>query len=153
VIVDLLDTISTMATGVPVSGGINGREATNIVLLLCADINRVGFERVESYPALGRVCRRSLNSVPIFTECLTGLAMTEEGKTGKHQLDLLPSDHAMDVWHGDQQQQLAASKAEEERGPEERAPKAGNRTSICSMFPPQGSAATDVLPAIRRRLL
>ena len=118
--IDVLDPAFTVATGTPVPGGINMREAITIVRRLCAESNVVGFDLVELHPALDPTYRTTLNSAHIVKACLTGLAMNKEGLTDKHYLSPLSSEHAIDDYYGDQQQYLDATEAkEEEEEPEE----------------------------------
>ncbi len=112
--IDVLDPAFTVATGTPVPGGLNMREAISIVRRLCAESNVVGFDLVELHPALDPTYRTSLNSAHIIKACITGLAMREEGLTAEHYLSPLSSEHAVDDYYGDQQEYLDATKAEEE---------------------------------------
>ena len=112
--IDVLDPAFTPATGTPVPGGMNMREAITIVRRLCAESNVVGFDLVELHPALDPTYKTSLNSAHIVKACLTGLAMNEEGLTAKHYLSPLSSEHAIDDYYGDQQQYLDATRAEKE---------------------------------------
>jgi agmatinase len=112
--IDVLDPAFTVATGTPVPGGINMREAITIVRRLCAETNVVGFDLVELHPALDPTYRTTLNSAHIVKACLVGLAMNRKGLTAVHYLSPLSSEHAIDDYYGDQQQYLDATKAEEE---------------------------------------
>jgi agmatinase len=112
--IDVLDPAFTVATGTPVPGGINMREAITIVRRLCAETNVVGFDLVELHPALDPTYRTTLNSAHIVKACLVGLAMNRKGLTAVHYLSPLSSEHALDDYYGDQQQYLDATKAEEE---------------------------------------
>lgn len=112
--IDVLDPAFTVATGTPVPGGLNMREAITIVRRLCAESNVVGFDLVELHPALDPTYRTTLNSAHIIKACLTGLAMNREGLTAKHYLSPLSSEHAIDDYYGDQQHYLEATKAEED---------------------------------------
>lgn len=112
--IDVLDPAFTPATGTPVPGGITMREAITIVRRLCAEANVVGFDLVELHPALDPTYKTTLNSAYIVQACLTGLALNREGKTGKHYLSPLSSEHAIDDYYGDQQFYLEATRIEEE---------------------------------------
>jgi agmatinase len=112
--IDVLDPAFTVATGTPVPGGLNMREAITIVRRLCAESNVVGFDLVELHPALDPTYKTTLNSAHIIKACLTGLAMNKEGLTEKHYLSPLSSEHAIDDYYGDQQQYLDATRAEDE---------------------------------------
>lgn len=112
--IDVLDPAFTVATGTPVPGGINMREAITIVRRLCAESNVVGFDLVELHPALDPTYRTTLNSVYIVKACLTGLAMNRKGLTAVHYLSPLSSEHAVDDYYGDQQDYLERTKAEKE---------------------------------------
>lgn len=115
--IDVIDPAFTPATGTPVPGGINMREAISIVRRLCAEANVVGFDLVELHPALDPTYKTVLNSTHIIKACLTGLAMNREGITDTHYLSPLASEHAIDDYYGDQQKYLDAT-AEEERARE-----------------------------------
>jgi agmatinase len=112
--IDVLDPAFTVATGTPVPGGLNMREAISVVRRLCAESNVVGFDLVELHPALDPTYRTSLNSAHIIKACITGLAMREEGLTAEHYLSPLSSEHAVDDYYGDQQEYLDATQAEED---------------------------------------
>jgi agmatinase len=112
--IDVLDPAFTVATGTPVPGGINMREAITIVRRLCAETNVVGFDLVELHPALDPTYQSTLNSAHIIKACLVGLAMNRKGLTAVHYLSPLSSEHALDDYYGDQQKYLDATKAEEE---------------------------------------
>jgi agmatinase len=112
--IDVLDPAFTPATGTPVPGGLSMRESITIVRRLCAESNVVSFDLVEFHPALDPTYKTALNSAYIVKACLTGLAMNKEGKTAKHYLSPLASEHALDDHYGDQQQKLDATKAEED---------------------------------------
>ena len=112
--IDVLDPAFTPATGTPVPGGINMREAITIVRRLCAESNVVSFDLVELHPALDPTYKTTLNSAHIIKACLTGLAMNKEGMTEEHYLSPLSSEHAIDDYYGDQQQYLDATRAEKE---------------------------------------
>jgi agmatinase len=112
--IDVLDPAFATATGTPVPGGLNMREAITIVRRLCAESNVVSFDLVELHPALDPTYKTTLNSSYIVKACLTGLAMNKEGKTAAHYLSPLASEHALDDYYGDQQEYLEATKAEEE---------------------------------------
>jgi len=112
--IDVLDPAFTVATGTPVPGGINMREAITIVRRLCAETNVVGFDLVELHPALDPTYRTTLNSAHIIKACLVGLAMNRKGLTAVHYLDPLSSEHALDDYYGDQQEYLDRTKAKDE---------------------------------------
>jgi agmatinase len=112
--IDVLDPAFATATGTPVPGGLNMREAITIVRRLCAESNVVSFDLVELHPALDPTYKTTFNSAYIVRACLTGLAMNREGKTAEHYLSPLASEHALDDYYGDQQEYLDATKAEEE---------------------------------------
>jgi len=112
--IDVLDPAFATATGTPVPGGLNMREAITIVRRLCAESNVVSFDLVELHPALDPTYKTVLNSAFIVKACLTGLAMNKEGKTAEHYLSPLASEHAGDNYYGDQQHHLDATKAEED---------------------------------------
>ena len=119
--IDVLDPAFAVATGTPVPGGINMREAITIVRRLCAETNVVGFDLVELHPALDPTYKTTLNSAHIVKACLVGLAMNREGLTAVHYLSPLSSEHAIDDYYGDQQEFLDRTQAEEEakENPEE----------------------------------
>ena len=99
------------------------REAITIVRRLCAESNVISFDLVELHPALDPTYKTVLNSAYIVKACVTGVAMNKDGKSGKHYLSPLASEHALDDYYGDQQQHLddtQAEKEEEERKKEER---------------------------------
>ncbi len=112
--IDVIDPAFTVATGTPVPGGLNMREAISIVRRLCAESNVVGFDLVELHPELDPTYTTTLNSAFIVKACLTGLAMNREGMTAGHYLSPLTSEHALDDYYGDQQEHLDATRAEEE---------------------------------------
>ena len=112
--IDVLDPAFMVATGTPVPGGLNMREAISIVRRLCAESNVVGFDLVELHPALDPTYKTTLNSAHIIKACLTGLAMNKEGFIDKYYLSPLSSEHAIDDYYGDQQRFLEATKAEED---------------------------------------
>jgi agmatinase len=112
--IDVLDPAFAVATGTPVPGGITMREAVPVVRRLCAESNVVGFDLVEFHPALDPTYKTALNSAHIIKACLTGLAMRKAGLSAQHYLSPLSSEHAIDDYHGDQQQYLDATRAEEE---------------------------------------
>lgn len=118
--IDVLDPAFATATGTPVPGGMNMREAITIVRRLCAESNVVSFDLVELHPALDPTYKTTLNSAHIVKACLTGLAMNKEGMTGKHYLSPLSSEHAIDDYYGDQKQYLDATKAEKDKAEEEK---------------------------------
>ncbi len=118
--IDVLDPAFATATGTPVPGGINMREAITIVRRLCAESNVVGFDLVELHPALDHTYKTTLNSAYIVGACLTGLAMNKDGKTAEHYLSPLSSEHAIDDYYGDQKNYLKATKAEEDAAEEQR---------------------------------
>jgi agmatinase len=112
--IDVLDPAFATATGTPVPGGLNMREAITIVRRLCAESNVVSFDLVEFHPGLDPTYKSALNSAFIVKACLTGIAMNREGKTAEHYLSPVASEHAIDDYYGDRQQHLDATKAEEE---------------------------------------
>jgi agmatinase len=118
--IDVIDPAFTVATGTPVPGGLDMREAIAIVRRLCAESDVVGFDLVEFHPALDPTYTTALNCAHVVKACLTGLAMNKEGLTGKHYLSPLSSEHAIDDHYGDRQQHLDATKAEEEREKEKK---------------------------------
>jgi agmatinase len=109
-----VDPAFATATGTPVPGGLNMREAITIVRRLCAESNVVSFDLVEFHPALDPTYKSALNSAFIVKACLTGIAMNREGKTAEHYLSPVASEHAIDDYYGDRQQYLDATQAEEE---------------------------------------
>ena len=113
--IDVLDPAFTPATGTPVPGGLTMRESITIVRRLCAESNVVSFDLVEFHPALDPTYKTALNSAHIVKACLTGLAMHKEGKTAKHYLSPLASEHAIDDHYNDQRQHLDETKAEKEQ--------------------------------------
>ena len=113
--IDVLDPAFTPGTGTPVPGGLNMREAIEIIRRLCAESNVVGFDLVELHPALDPTYKTTLNSVHIIKACLTGIAMNRKGLTAIHYLSPLTSEHAVDDYYGDQQEYLDRTKAEEEQ--------------------------------------
>ena len=117
--IDVLDPAFAVATGTPVPGGLNMREAITIVRRLCAESNVVGFDLVELHPALDPTYKTTLNSAHIIKACLVGLAMNRKGLTAVHYLSPLSSEHAIDDYYGDQQEYLDATAAEEEAEQEE----------------------------------
>jgi agmatinase len=112
--IDVLDPAFATATGTPVPGGLNMREAIKIVRRLCAESNVVSFDLVEFHPALDPTYKSAFNSAHIVKACLTGLAMNREGKSERYYLSPLSSEHGVDDHYGDQQKHLDATKAEEE---------------------------------------
>lgn len=119
--IDVIDPAFTVATGTPVSGGINMREAITIVRRLCAESNVVGFDLVELHPALDPTYATTMNSSHVVKACLTGLAMREEGMTEPHYLNPISSEHAINDYYGDQDEFIrrtaemdAAREAEDE---------------------------------------
>ena len=112
--IDVLDPAFATATGTPVPGGLNMREAITIVRRLCAETNVVSFDLVEFHPSLDPTYKSALNSTYIVKACLAGLALNREGKTAEHYLSPLSSEHAVDDYYGDQQQDLDATRAEKE---------------------------------------
>ncbi len=100
--IDVIDPAFTKATGTPVAGGLDMREAITIVRRLCAEANVVGFDLVELHPALDPTYVTTMNSAHIIKACLTGLAMREEGLTDPHYLSPVASEHAIDDYYGDQ---------------------------------------------------
>jgi len=111
--IDVLDPAFATATGTPVPGGLNMREAITIVRRLCAESNVVSFDLVEFHPSLDPTYKSALNSAHIVKACLTGLAMNKEGMTAEHYLSPLAAEHALDDHYGDQQEYLNATEAEE----------------------------------------
>jgi agmatinase len=111
--IDVIDPAFTPATGTPVPGGLNMREAISIVRRLCAEANVVGFDLVELHPALDPTYKTTLNSAHIIKACLTGIAMNREGLTATHYLSPLSSEHAIDDYYGDQAYYLEATAEEE----------------------------------------
>lgn len=114
--IDVIDPAFATATGTPVPGGLNMREAIKIVRRLCAESNVVGFDLMEFHPALDPTYKTALNSAHIVKACLTGIAMNKEGKSGRYYLSPLASEHAVDDYYGDQQEHLDATRAEKEGG-------------------------------------
>lgn len=110
--IDVIDPAFTPATGTPVPGGLNMREAISIVRRLCAESNVVGFDLLELHPGMDASYKTTLNSAHIIKACLTGLAMNREGIDAKHYLSPLASEHAIDDYYGDQQQYLDATAKE-----------------------------------------
>lgn len=117
--IDVLDPAFTVATGTPVPGGLNMREAITIVRRLCAESNVVGFDLVELHPALDPTYRTTLNSSYIVHACLTGLALNRKGMTAVNYWSPLSTEHAIDDYYGDQQQYLDATEAEKKKDEEE----------------------------------
>lgn len=120
--IDVIDPAFAVATGTPVSGGLNMRESITIVRRLCAESNVVSFDLVELHPALDPTYVTTLNSAHVVKACLTGLAMREEGMTEPHYLNPLSSEHAIDDYYGDQEAFLRRTEAmdqEDEEGEEE----------------------------------
>jgi agmatinase len=113
--IDVLDPAFTVATGTPVPGGLNMREAITIVRRLCAESNVVGFDLVELHPGLDPTYKTTFNSVHIIKACLTGLAMNRKGLTAVHYLSPLSSEHAVDDYYGDQQEYLDRTEAEKQQ--------------------------------------
>jgi arginase len=111
--IDVVDPAFMVATGTPVSGGLTMRESITIVRRLCAESNVVSFDLVEFHPALDPTYATALNSAHIVKACLTGLAMREEGLTGKHYLSPVASEHAIDDHFGDRREYLDATAAED----------------------------------------
>ena len=96
------------------------RDFITIVRRLCAESSVVGFDLVELHPALDPTYKTTLNSAHIIKACLTGLALNKQGKTGKHYLSPLSSEHAIDDYYGDQQEFLDATQAEKDAEEEEK---------------------------------
>lgn len=119
--IDVLDPAFTTATGTPVPGGLNMREAITIVRRLCSESNVVSFDLVEFHPSLDPTYKSTLNSAHIVKACLTGLALNREGKTAEHYLSPLSSEHAIDDYYGDRQQHLDATQAEKEEAERKKA--------------------------------
>ncbi len=118
--IDIIDPAFAVATGTPVSGGINMREAITMVRRLCAESNVISFDLVELHPALDPTYATTMNSAHVVKACLTGLALREEGLTSPHYLSPIASEHAIDNYYGDQAEflrrteELEASREEEE---------------------------------------
>ena len=70
--IDVIDPAFAVATGTPVAGGINMREAITIVRRLCAEANVIGFELVELHPYLDLTYMTTMNSAHVIKACLTG---------------------------------------------------------------------------------
>lgn len=128
--IDVIDPAFTPATGTPVPGGLDMREAISIVRRLCAESNVVGFDLVELHPALDPTYKTTLNSAHIIKACLTGIAMNREGLTTKHYLSPLTAEHAIDDYYGDQQDYLDATAKEEEEAEEEEAEEEGEENEV-----------------------
>lgn len=109
--IDVIDPAFAVATGTPVSGGLNMRESITIVRRLCAESNVVSFDLVELHPALDPTYVTTLNSAHVVKACLTGLAMREEGMTEPHYLNPIASEHAIDNYYGDQEEFLRRTEA------------------------------------------
>jgi len=118
--IDVIDPAFAVATGTPVSGGLDMRESITIVRRLCAEANVVGFELVELHPALDPTYATTVNSAHIVKACLVGLAMNKKGLTDPHYLSPIASEHAIDNYYGDQEEflrrtaELETKKEEEE---------------------------------------
>lgn len=117
--IDVIDPAFAVATGTPVSGGLDMRESITIVRRLCAEANVIGFELVELHPYLDPTYMTTLNSAHIIKACLTGLAMREEGLTESFYLSPVSSEHAVDDYYGDQADFLRHTEALEQRGDDE----------------------------------
>ncbi len=117
--IDVIDPAFAVATGTPVSGGLNMRESITIVRRLCAESNVVSFDLVELHPALDPTYMTTMNSAHIVKACLTGLAMREKGLTDPHYLSPISSEHAIDDYYGDQADFLERTRALEEKEEEE----------------------------------
>lgn len=113
--IDVIDPAFAIATGTPVSGGLDMRESITIIRRLCAEANVVGFELVELHPYLDPTYMTTLNSAHIIKACLTGLAMREEGLTESFYLSPVASEHALDDYYGDQADFLRHTEALERR--------------------------------------
>jgi len=122
--IDIIDPAFAVATGTPVSGGLNMRESITIIRRLCAESNVVSFDLVELHPALDPTYATTVNSAHIIKACLTGLAMRKEGLTDPFYLSPLASEHAIDNYYGDQDEFLRRTQeeADRKREPEEEAP-------------------------------
>jgi formimidoylglutamase len=119
--IDVIDPAFAVATGTPVSGGLDMRESITIVRRLCAEANVVGFELVELHPYLDPTYMTTLNSAHVIKACLTGLAMREEGLTESFYLSPVASEHAVDDYYGDQADYLRHTEALERKDDEEEA--------------------------------
>jgi len=117
--IDVIDPAFAIATGTPVSGGLDMRESITIVRRLCAEANVVGFELVELHPYLDPTYMTTLNSAHVIKACLTGLAMREEGLTESFYLSPVSSEHAVDDYYGDQADFLRHTEALERKGEDE----------------------------------
>lgn len=117
--IDVIDPAFAVATGTPVSGGIDMREAITIVRRLCAEANVIGFELVELHPYLDPTYMTTLNSAHVIKACLTGLAMNSEGMTDPHYLSPVASEHAIDDYYGDQAEFLRRTEELEKKDEEE----------------------------------
>ena len=102
--IDVIDPAFAVATGTPVSGGLDMRESITIVRRLCAESNVISFDLVELHPALDPTYATTSNSAHIVKACLTGLAMREKGLTDPHYLSPVSSEHAIDNYYGDQEE-------------------------------------------------
>ena len=109
--VDVIDPAFAVATGTPVSGGLNMRESITIVRRLCAESNVISFDLVELHPALDPTHVTTLNAAHIVKACLTGLAMRDKGLTEKHYLSPVAAEHAIDDYYGDQEEYLKRTEA------------------------------------------
>lgn len=118
--IDVIDPAFAVATGTPVSGGINMREAITIVRRLCAEANVVGFELVELHPYLDPTYMTTVNSAHVIKACLTGLAMREEGLTEPFYLNPVASEHAVDDYYGDQAEFLRRTEELEKKEEEDK---------------------------------
>lgn len=117
--IDVIDPAFAVATGTPVSGGLDMRESITIVRRLCAEANVIGFELVELHPALDPTYATTVNSAHIVKACLTGLAMNKKGLTDPHYLSPISSEHAIDNYYGDQEEFLERTRALEAKDDEE----------------------------------
>jgi len=117
--IDVIDPAFAVATGTPVSGGLDMRESITIVRRLCAEANVIGFELVELHPYLDPTYMTTLNSAHIIKACLTGLAMREEGLTESFYLSPVASEHAVDDYYGDQADYLRHTEALERKDEDE----------------------------------
>lgn len=117
--IDVIDPAFAVATGTPVSGGLDMRESITIVRRLCAEANVIGFELVELHPYLDPTYMTTLNSAHVIKACLTGLAMREEGLTESFYLSPVASEHAIDDYYGDQADFLRHTEALERKDEED----------------------------------
>ena len=117
--IDVIDPAFAVATGTPVSGGLDMRESITIIRRLCAEANVIGFELVELHPALDPTYATTVNSAHIVKACLVGLAMNKKGLTDPHYLSPIASEHAIDNYYGDQEEFLRRTQELEDKKDEE----------------------------------